>query len=87
MTDCPECAKARASKAWPIYRSACAQCTARAIAQSPTAWHALHPNGNGKAQPLRLLIAELMPTTPTADARRMVWEWWQHEHRPNDALQ
>lgn len=40
MTDCPDCAAARADRLHAIYRAACKGCSARAIANGPLFWSA-----------------------------------------------
>lgn len=75
---CPDCTQARAGQ-WIGYRADCQDCTARAVARSLPAFNALDPRGTGERDELRDLIRQAMPNTVAADARRMVWAWWQHD--------
>jgi len=76
---CPDCAEAERRHCWCAYTDGCPGCTARAIARGLDAFNALHPNGTGEREPLRELIARLMPGDYTK-ARHSVWRWWQHDH-------
>lgn len=79
VAPCEDCTRSRAGL-WCGYRSSCADCAARAIARSLPAFNALHQRGNGDRQDLRDAIRRAMPNTDAAEARRMVWAWWQHDH-------
>lgn len=81
---CEDCTRSRAGL-WCGYRSTCADCTARVIARSLPAFNALHQRGNGDRQDLRDAISRAMPNTDAAEARRMVWAWWQHDQTPSIA--
>ena len=74
---CPDCTQARASM-WHGYRSGCAECRARAVARGPQAFDAI---GQRNSDVMRDLIRRAMPETDPAEARRMVWAWWQHDHQ------
>jgi hypothetical protein len=80
---CRDCTAAR-TRTWGQYNLTCPSCLARNAARSQAAYDALHPLGTGDRLALRDLIARKMPQVPTADARRMVYEWWQHDH-PTEA--
>lgn len=84
MTNCTDCTRSRAGL-WCGYMPTCQECTARAIARSLPAFNAIHPRGTGERDPLRDLIRRAMPKTKAAEARRMVWDWWQHDHPKPEA--
>ena len=77
--DCPDCAEAM-RRTWGGYHAKCPGCTARAIARSQAAFHAMRRGSIDDKQALRDLIARLMPNTSTTEARRMVHGWWTHDH-------
>ncbi len=76
---CDNCSRAK-SGIWCGYSARCTGCTARALARSMPAFQALHPNGSGDRDDLRDAIQRAMPGTDYATARRMVWDWWLHDH-------
>lgn len=76
---CPDCTQARAGM-WHGYSYSCPNCCARAVARGLPAFNALHPQGTGERDQLRDTVRRAMPTTDPAEARRMVWEWWRHDH-------
>ena len=60
--------------------TACQGCTARAVARSLAAFHALHANGDGDKQPLRDLVARLaLPAEGQAAMKAAVMGWWWHD--------
>jgi len=81
---CEDCTRSRAGL-WCGYRANCADCTARAIARSLSAFNALHSRGTGNRHDLRDAIQRAMPDTEYATARRMVWAWWQHDYPAPEA--
>lgn len=83
MSECTDCATARV-RTWAGYRKGCPGCAARMCARSLAAFNALHPKGTGEREPLRELVQRLMPSVAYADARRMVWDWWQIDHPTGD---
>lgn len=83
MTDCPDCARA-GQQLSGYYTANCRGCTARAIARSQIARHALHPDGPRDKEPLREAIARLLPELAYAEARAMVWHWWGVDHGIED---
>jgi hypothetical protein len=84
VTQCDDCTTARV-RTWGIYRADCHGCVARSIARSLTAFNALHPKGTRDVESLRDMVARLLPAVPTAEARRMVSEWWQHDRQERAA--
>lgn len=78
MTDCQDCAKARAGT-WGGYSMYCQSCAARAIAKSPVAWEALSGQGSGDRGSLSVMVDRLMEGMPRGDAVRMVREWFKSE--------
>lgn len=85
---CTDCAQARAG-VWFGYRIGCADCQARALARGPLAAAAINAQPGTQAaindrQALADAIRRAMPETDPAEARRMVWAWWRHDH-PEDA--
>lgn len=81
---CEDCTRSRAGL-WCGYRANCADCTARAIARSLSAFNALHNRGSGDRDDLRTAILRAMPNTEYATARRMVLAWWQHDYPAPEA--
>lgn len=77
--DCEDCTRSRAGL-WCGYQANCADCTARAIARSLTAFNALHNRGTGNRGELSEAIKRAMPNTEYTAARRKVWAWWQQDH-------
>ena len=63
-----------------MYTANCDSCAARAIARSMTAWHALHPKGNGSRSALTEMVNQTLAKLDQKEARRMVLEWWRHDH-------
>lgn len=78
MTSCPDCTEARI-RTWGGYTQSCLGCIARSAARSLDAWHALHEKGSGDKEALREQIARRMPGCAYSEARRMVFDWWQHD--------
>lgn len=76
---CDHCTRAR-SGIWGGYLSTCSECIARALARSLHAFNALHPRGSQEREPLREAIQRALPNIDYAAARRMVWQWWLHDH-------
>ena len=68
-----------------MYTANCDSCAARAIARSMTAWHALHPNGNGSRADLTEMVNMMLSHLDPKEARRMVLEWWRHDHQESQA--
>lgn len=79
MTTCPDCTQARAGQ-WCGYRASCAECRARALARSPVAAAAIQSQDAAARTALADAIRRAMPDTDAAEARRMVWAWWKHDH-------
>ena len=81
---CTDCTQARADM-WHGYRAGCAECQARALARGPLAAAAINAKPDTQAaiagrQALADAIRRAMPSTDPAEARRMVWAWWKHDH-------
>ena len=76
---CDHCDRARAG-IWCGYASSCDECVGRALARSLHAFNALHPRGSRDREPLREAIQRALPGIDYATARRMVWQWWLHDH-------
>lgn len=68
-----------------MYTANCDSCAARAIARSMTAWHALHPKGNGSRADLTEMVNMMLSHLDPKEARRMVLEWWRHDHQESRA--
>ena len=78
---CDDCTRAKAGL-WGGYRRSCHGCTARAIARSQATHQAIRENDPAE---LRAMIGRLLPEMPYAEARELVWEWWQQDHPTNEA--
>lgn len=76
---CEHCTRARAG-IWCGYMANCSDCIARALARSLHAFNALHDRGTGDRDELRQAILRALPGIDYAAARRMVWQWWLHDH-------
>ena len=76
---CPDCTRSRAGL-WCGYRASCADCQARALARSPAAAAAIQSQDPTARTALADAIRRAMPDTDPAQARRMVWAWWLHDH-------
>ena len=75
---CFECDRARVDRLWFVYRRDCPSCTARSIARSPVA-HAALSSSDADRDPLREVVARLLHAEPTAEARKMVGDWWRFD--------
>lgn len=84
MTECPECAQAKARRWHGIYMANCTGCSARAAARSLAAFNALDPRGNGDKEPLRELVLRVLPKLGMKQAREAVWTWWQIDHAKDE---
>lgn len=81
--DCEHCRRAKRSPPFTsgIYDEACDGCVARSIARSLVMFEAIQ---HGRSGELRDAVARLLPKLEMHLARRMVWDWWRHDH-PEDA--
>jgi hypothetical protein len=68
---CPSCTAAEADPLTGQYHVDCRNCDARALAQSPEAWKALHAQ---TAVPLQDAIERIWGED-SREGKRMVWEW------------
>lgn len=83
MTGCPDCdLTVERGGMWHGYRAACHECSARAIARSLAAFHAVR---HRDATELREAIARILPEHSYEDARAMVWRWRLVDHPPIEA--
>lgn len=80
MSTCQYCDQARS-----VYAANCDGCSARHIARSMTAWNALHANGNGNRSDLTDMVNRMLARVEPKEARRMVLEWWRHDHQESRA--
>lgn len=83
---CPDCTVAK-SHTWGGYSAHCNGCKARAAARSLAAKKVLSTNtpDPDDSRIFSDLIARLMPSTPTKQARALVCAWWHHDHPKDDA--
>ncbi len=81
---CHDCQQAQNTTWWGGYRSTCKGCTARAVARSLACFNAIK---NDDQADLKEAIGRLFPAIPYEDARALVWEWWQHDHSQQEAVE
>ncbi len=81
MTTCTDCATARL-RTWGQYSiPSCNGCVARSIARSLVAFEALKHGATSEAlNRLREVVARRMPRVATDQARKLVGDWWRHDH-------
>lgn len=82
--DCEHCRRALRSPPFTagLYDDACDGCVARSIARSLVMFKAVR---HAEAGELRDAISRLLPKLDVHAARRIVWDWWRHDH-PADAV-
>ena len=70
---CNACDEAAANPLTGSYHANCIDCSARALAHSPLAFHAVR----GQPHPLRDAIAKLFGADRINEGRLAVWNWMQ----------
>lgn len=71
-TACPSCQIAEQNPRTGYMHTGCKECAARALAQSPEAWKALHAQ---TAVPLQDAIDRIFGIDNRDEGRRKVWQW------------
>ena len=69
---CPSCQAAEQDPRTGLQHMHCRECQARAIAQSPAAWKALHAQ---TAVPLQEAIERVFGVEGVEEGKRRVWGW------------
>lgn len=72
MTACPSCQAAEQDPRTGLQHMHCRECQARAIAQSPAAWKALHAQ---TSVDLIDAIDRVFGVEGREEGKRRVWEW------------
>lgn len=80
MSDgCEHCTRARSSPPYTsgAYDDGCDGCVARGLARSLAMFKAIRQSD---ANDLQDALARLFPNLAYRDARKIVWDWFQHDH-------